>query len=238
MRSLVTPEEMAAAERRAVDSGTPVEVLMERAGRAVARTAIRMLGGRYGKKVVVVSGKGNNGGDGYAAARVLKREGVGVRCMTVADPSEVKEEAGHQRELCLQDGVRITPFDGSDLDCDLIIDAIYGTGLESRPGGIPDDYFRVIQALGNERGEALILSVDTPSGINGGSGPIMSPVHADVTVTFDAEKVGNFLAPSEYTGLVEIADIGIRCSGEIEVLERPDVVELMPSRQIDSHKRS
>ena len=238
MRPLVTPAEMAAADKAAVASGTSVEVLMDRAGRAVARTAIRMMGGRYGKKVVVVCGKGNNGGDGYAAARVLHREGAGVRCMAIAEPSELRGAARHHYERARVAGVPIGPFDPDRLTGDLIIDAIYGTGLAPRPEGIPDDYFRAIQALGYDRGSALILAVDIPSGINGQFGPIMSPVHADVTVTFGAEKIGTFLAAPEFVGEVEIADIGIRCSGTIDVLERADVLELMPHRPVDSHKRS
>ena len=238
MRSLVTPEEMAAADKAAVASGTPVEALMDRAGRAVARTAIRMMGGRYGKKVVVVCGKGNNGGDGYAAARVLHREGVGVRCMALADPSELKGAAREHYEKARSAGVPVGAFDPEGLSCDLVIDAIYGTGLTPRPEGVPDNYFRAIQTLGYDRGSALVLAVDVPSGISGRFGPIMSPVFADVTVTFGTEKVGTFLAPPEYVGEVEVVDIGIRCSGSIEVLERADVVRFMPHRPVDSHKRS
>lgn len=238
MRSLVTPEEMAAADKAAVDSGTPVEVLMDRAGRAVARTALRMMGGRYGKKVIVVCGKGNNAGDGYAAARVLRREGVAVRCMALASPGDLKGAARHHHDLAVRAGVRIGPFDSSDLDCDLVIDAIYGTGLTSRPDGVPDDHFRAIQLLGYDRGDSLILAIDIPSGISGRYGPIMAPVHADVTVAFGAEKVGTFIAPPEYVGEVEVVDIGIRRSGNIHVLERSDVAEVMPYRSVDSHKRS
>ena len=238
MRPLVTPEEMAAADKAAVASGTLVEVLMDRAGRAVARTAIRMMGGRYGRKVVVVCGKGNNDGDGYAAARVLRREGVGVRCMALADPSELKGAAREHYEKARAAGVPVGAFDPERLSCDLVIDAIYGTGLTSRPEGVPDDYLRVIQTLGYDRGSALVLAVDIPSGINGDSGPIMSPVRADVTVTFGAEKVGTFLAGPEFVGEVEVADIGISCSGTIEVLERTDVIQFMPHRRVDSHKRS
>ncbi|MEA2517459.1 MAG: ADP-dependent NAD(P)H-hydrate dehydratase / NAD(P)H-hydrate epimerase [Actinomycetota bacterium] len=238
MRPLVTPEEMAAAEKAAIDSGTPVEELMDRAGRAVARTAIRMMEGRYGKKVAVVCGKGNNAGDGYAAARILRREGVAVRCIAIAPPSELAGAARYHYDLAQKAGVSVTPFDGNELDSDLVIDAIYGTGLTPRPDGVPEEYFKAIQLLGHDRGAALILSIDVPSGISGEFGPIMSPVHADVTVTFGAEKVGTFLAPPEYTGQVEIADIGIKCEGEIDVLERANVADLMPHRPIDSHKRS
>jgi len=78
---------MARADAAAIAAGTSAEILMERAGRAVARAAIRAAGGRYGKRVLVVCGKGNNGGDGFVAARLLRREGMTVTCLTTFDPS-------------------------------------------------------------------------------------------------------------------------------------------------------
>ena len=85
MKPLLTPEEMAAADADAIAAGTPASVLMERAGRHVAAAAIRAAGGRYGKRAVVVCGKGNNGGDGFVAARVLAGAGLRVRCLAVID---------------------------------------------------------------------------------------------------------------------------------------------------------
>ncbi|MFP5317327.1 MAG: NAD(P)H-hydrate dehydratase [Acidimicrobiia bacterium] len=115
MRPIVTPEEMKAIDEAAPE---PVEVLVERAGAAVARAALRMLGGGYGRRVVVVAGKGNNGADGRAAAARLVRRGVGVQVVDAA--------AG-------------APAVGP---CDLVIDAAYGTGFRGEyrapePGGAP-----------------------------------------------------------------------------------------------------
>lgn len=246
MRTLVTSDEMAAADGAAVASGTSVETLMDRAGRAVARTAIRMMEGRYGKKVVVVCGKGNNGGDGYAAARVLHQEGVHVRCLSVEDPDGLTGAARAHFEAAVQEGVSVTSFDRSRLTSDLVIDAIYGTGLAPRREGVPDDYFSAIQAIADLRRDAdepeieapLVLAVDIPSGISGLHGPIMHPVHADVTVTFASEKLGAFVSDPRYTGEVEVADIGIQPKGWIEVMERADVAARLPRRPTDSHKRS
>jgi NAD(P)H-hydrate epimerase len=109
---ILTPEEMADVDRHAVE---PVDVLIERAGFAVARAAHRMLGGGYGRRVIVVAGRGNNGADGRAAARVLAQRGVAVSVRQASD---------------IAPGEQLGP-------ADLVLDAAYGTGL-SRPYGPPD----------------------------------------------------------------------------------------------------
>ncbi|MEA2453117.1 MAG: ADP-dependent NAD(P)H-hydrate dehydratase / NAD(P)H-hydrate epimerase [Actinomycetota bacterium] len=206
----MTPEEMAAADNAAIASGTPVEELMERAGCAVARTAIRMLEGRYGKKVVIVCGKGNNGGDGYVAERVLRREGVAARAFPVAE------------------------FDGSTQpDPDLVIDAIYGTGFR---GAADDPAIGWIESCG-----APVLSVDIPSGVDGLTGAVAGlAVRADVTVAMGAQKIGTAVGQGAvHAGLVEVVDIGIPVgSGAAHMTTRSDIVELLPTREADSHKRS
>src|SRR5262249_47188418 len=92
MRPVLTPTEMGDADRRTIAAGTPVDVLMERAGRAVAWTVRREMGGTYGRRAVVVCGKGNNGGDGHVAARALREWGVRVDVFTLDD--------GVDRQLC------------------------------------------------------------------------------------------------------------------------------------------
>src|SRR5262249_7643578 len=141
---VVTPEEMRAIDAAATE---PVEILIDRAGAAVARAAIDMLGGTYGRRVVVIAGRGNNGADGRAAGRRLARRGVRISVLDAADP-----------------GSRVPA-------CDLVIDAAYGTGFHGAwqppdPGGAP------------------VLAVDIPSGVDGTTGAINSPVlTAERTVT-------------------------------------------------------
>ena len=249
---------MASADKAAVASGTPVEVLMDRAGRAVARTAIRMMGGRYGKKVVVVCGKGNNGGDGYAAARVLHREGVGVRCMAVVDPDELTGAAREHYEKARAAGVPVGAFDPDHLSCDLVVDAILGTGFKGRidrsaPVGRAIETLwdlkmgEVVEDDGNETYARppvwpipLVLSVDIPSGIDGATGHIEgSFVPADATISMAAEKLGTFLAPTRYTGEVEIADIGVEpTSAGAFVMDRALVATAFPPRSESAHKRT
>lgn len=257
MRFLTTPEQMARADEATVAAGTPVEALMDRAGRAVARAAIDMLGGRYGRKVVVVCGKGNNGGDGYAAARVLHREGVGVRCLTVADPSELSGAARVHYERAVRAGVRVDPFDGERLrGIGLVIDAIWGTGYTGPRSDLDaqlDPSLHAVRVLGEwKRDELLglsaygaapaplVLAVDIPSGLHGEHGVVGGThVIADRTVTFGAEKVGTFLADPRYVGDVEIVDIGLqKLGGHISVLEAPDVIDVLGQRRFDAHKKS
>ena len=114
MRPVLTPAEMGEADRRTIDAGTPVDVLMERAGRAVAWTVRREMGGTYGRRAVVVCGKGNNGGDGLVAARALREWGVRVDVFTL--------EGGVDRQLC----------ERALLRADAFVDAMFGTGFRVR----------------------------------------------------------------------------------------------------------
>jgi NAD(P)H-hydrate epimerase len=211
----------------------PVEVLIERAGFAVARAARQMLGGSYGTRVTVVAGRGNNGGDGRAAARLLTRWGTGVVVLNAADVR------GHER----------LP------DADLVIDAAYGTGL-SRPYDPPDFQRALVLAvdipsgLSGRTGRAIGGGEPTPTASKegGGSGPTQSPVtdpggavRADRTVTFAAYKPGLLLGDGpEHTGVVEVADIGL--GGLVDEIATTwlvtdgDVVRLWPARARVAHK--
>ncbi|MGH9247764.1 MAG: NAD(P)H-hydrate dehydratase [Acidimicrobiales bacterium] len=199
MIPIVTPEEMAAIDRAAPE---PVDELIERAGAAVARQAVRMLGGTYGRRVAVVAGKGNNGNDGRAAAVRLRRRGVRV---AVYDAAGVP--------------ARLPP-------CDLVIDAAYGTGFRGR--------YRAPDA-----GDAPVLAVDIPSGVNGLTGEADDDaVTADTTVTFAALKPGLVLLPGrQRTGTVVVADIGLDVSSaRAHLVETVDVAAWLPSRPLDAHK--
>jgi NAD(P)H-hydrate epimerase len=227
---------MAAADRAAVDSGTPVEVLMDRAGRAVARTVIEMMGGRYGKRVVVVCGTGNNGGDGFVAARVLQAEGAGVRCLFVGDIAAVDGASLHHLDMARARGVPVGGFDAGRLEgADLIVDAIFGTGFRGSVEGASADAITAINAAG-----VPVLSIDIPSGLDGSHG-VTGPSHviADATIAIAAEKTGTFLSPPDTVGVVDVVDIGIPvASSSAEVIQARDVAAWLPSLDAVSHKRS
>src|SRR4051812_11048268 len=179
---------MAAADQRAIAAGTPEAVLVERAGGAVAHHALRMLGGSYGRRVVVICGKGNNGADGRVAARRLRAWGVGVD------------------ELALDPG-----FDASEIRrvlarADLMIDAMYGTGFHGTLGGVAA---MVVDELDATR--VPVLAIDIPSGVDGSTGAVAgAAVRADETIGFAAYKPGLLFEPGRaHAGRVRIVDIGI-----------------------------
>jgi NAD(P)H-hydrate epimerase len=216
VKPLVTPAEMAEADRRTIAAGTPVEVLMERAGRAVARAVRRRLGGAYGRRVVIVAGKGNNGGDGLVAARVLR--GWGVRVATFA----------------LAEGVDRRAF-ARELDrADLLVDAMFGTGFRGALSG--DAAWVAEQADASGR---PVVAVDIPSGVDGLTGALDGPcITATETVTFAAAKPGLLFDPGrERVGELGVADIGIATGAVVAgITEDADVASWLPARKPSTHK--
>jgi ADP-dependent NAD(P)H-hydrate dehydratase / NAD(P)H-hydrate epimerase len=209
---------MARADERAVASGTPVAVLMERAGQSVAWAVRRACGGTYGKRVVVVCGKGNNGGDGRVAARVLRGWGVRV------DRFELAQGVDQER------------FVRAVARANCVVDAMFGTGFR---GALDGDARWVADAVHDA--QAYVVAVDIPSGVSGATGAIVDEaVWADETVCFAALKPGLVLEPGRsYAGRVQVVDIGIDVSSgegpELGVTEDHDLVSI-PTRAAESHK--
>jgi hydroxyethylthiazole kinase-like uncharacterized protein yjeF len=237
MRPLLSPAQMGEADASTIESGTPGAVLMERAGRAVARTAITLLGGRYGRRVAVLCGKGNNGGDGFVAARVLHREGCAVRCFVLAAPDEFKGDAATHLVRMRKSGVRPAPFEVEAIgNPDLVIDAIFGTGFRGVVEGLPAQAIETINST-----TAMVLAVDIPSGVEGATGAVKGlAVCADSTIAMAAQKLGTALSPgASHAGDVTVADIGIPVT-EASVFEPviDDVAAVLPQRKPESHKLS
>ena len=237
MRPLLTPEAMARADRAAIEAGTPASVLMDRAGRAVARAAIGVAGGRYGKKAAVVCGKGNNGGDGFVAARVLKREGLGIRCLAVGDVEASTGAAREHLDGMRKSAVAVEPFEAARVaGVDVIVDAIFGTGFK---GAVEGEPAQAIEAMSSSGGK--IVAVDIPSGVAGATGSVEGPaVRADITVSMAAQKIGTAVGEGAVrSGRVEVVDIGIPVEGaDVFLSEAGDVARVLPSRELDAHKRS
>jgi hydroxyethylthiazole kinase-like uncharacterized protein yjeF len=216
---IVTPEAMAAADSRTIAAGTSLEVLMERAGRAVAWTVRRTMAGTYGRRAVVVCGKGNNGGDGLVAARVL--EGWGVRT-TVFE---------------LADGIARARFTRALAATDVVVDAMYGTGLRD---ALRDDAAWVAEQLA--RWSGAVVAVDIPSGVDGLTGAVPGwAVRATRTVTFAACKPGLVFEPGRsYAGDIDVVDIGIEIDDVTDppagMVTADDVRAWLPQRAPDAHK--
>lgn len=202
MNELLTTAEMADADRLTIAGGIPGFKLMKNAGRAVADVACRAVDCR---RVVVVAGPGNNGGDGFVAARYLADRGYIVRVCFVGERTRLKGDAALAAEEWKGPLEEARP-DGLT-DCDLIIDALFGAGLDRGVEGLPR---AMIDAM--NLGRVPIIAVDLPSGVNGTSGAVMgAAINATRTVTFFRRKPGHLLLPGRrHCGAVEVADIGIR----------------------------
>ena len=212
-----SPAQVVAADRHTIESGTPVEVLMDRAGRALARTARRLLGGTYGRRAVLLCGKGNNGGDGLVAARVLRRWGVDAR---------VHRLDGLDRVACERDLRR----------ADLAVDAMFGTGFRGALEGGAAWAAAAMAELG-----VPVLAADVPSGVDGSTGAVEgAAVDADHTLCFGALKTGLLLFPgAAHAGSLDVADIGLDLSTAgrpVEVFGEADVASLLPEPPPESHK--
>jgi ADP-dependent NAD(P)H-hydrate dehydratase / NAD(P)H-hydrate epimerase len=203
MIELLTTTEMAEADRLTIAGGVAGMTLMENAGRAVAGFAATP----RGRHVVVVAGPGNNGGDGFVAARHLAERGYSVRVSFVGDRDRLKGDAALAAERW--DG-SVEPASPDALaSADIIIDALFGAGLD-----------RVVDGLSRAMIEAMnvspapVVAVDLPSGVNGTTGAVMgTAVKATETVTFFRRKPGHLLLPGRlHCGLVRVVDIGIPAS--------------------------
>ncbi len=197
---LLTPEEMGRADALAAASGIDSYALMVSAGRAVAACLLRHY--PAARRAVVLCGPGNNGGDGYVAARALTETGMPVALFHLGDPARLSGDARRARQDCGMESHALDfyrPERG-----DIIVDALFGAGL-ARPLS-PD-----IQALIARTDDIPVVAVDLPSGISGLTGQVLGAAfRAAHTVTFMAAKPGHYLLPGrDNCGRLEIFDIGI-----------------------------
>ena len=213
MIPLVTASEMRTLDAAAIDElGLPGAVMMEAAGRAVAAAVVRARAEHPGP-VAVVSGAGNNGGDGFVVARVLLAAGVPTRAIVVAPPSTIGGDALLHLTVLERSGGTVIDasrdvavLEQALAGAAIVVDAVFGTGL-ARP--VTGHLAAVIAAI-NHRG-AHVIAVDLPSGIEADTGATLGvAVRAHRTITLGAPKIGIVGAPGfASAGAVEVADIGI-----------------------------
>ncbi len=246
MIPLLTSAQMGELDARTIQqAGVPGPVLMETAGRGVFRALWDRYAQRARAGVVVVCGRGNNGGDGFVVARCLLNKGVRVRTVLLGSRDRVSPDAGVHLAAFLGSGGTLTEVgsDGAGLEAavsgaPLVVDAILGTGLRSEVRGVAA---RAIEAV--NRAGAPVVSVDVPSGVDADTGGICGQaVRADLTVTFAWPKRGHFLFPgAALRGDLVVVDIGIppgflRPGAEtLRLLEGADLAGLVV-RPADAHK--
>jgi len=194
--------EMRAMDRTAIEQfGISPELLMENAGHA-AYFVLRREFGIWEKRFIIFCGLGNNGGDGFVLARKLHANGGAVQVMVLGEPDKYKGAAKNNYDILSRLPIDVSVLDDfgsvreAISDCDMVVDAIFGTGLSRDVEGTYRDVIELINAS-----HKPVLSIDIPSGVHGDTGNVMGvAVKADLTVTFGLPKLGNMLSPGYELG--------------------------------------
>ena len=221
-RPILTAEAMRATEAAAMDGGTSVETLMERAGAALAEAVFLHAGKR---PVLVLCGPGDNGGDGYVAARHLRQRGVPVRVAALAEPaSDAARWAQKEWGGWVEDLAAAGP-------AEVLVDCLFGTGLR-RP--LDEAVSARLAELADR--SRITVACDLPSGVDTDSGALLSPIPAyDLTVAFGALKPAHRLMPAmSRAGRVVLADIGLAANSDRHEIGKPE----LPRLAADAHKYS
>ncbi|MCM8556822.1 NAD(P)H-hydrate dehydratase [Sphingomicrobium sediminis] len=220
-RPILTATEMRRLEQHAFEAGTDEYALMERAGAALAEATLRFAGAR---ETLVLVGKGNNGGDGYVAARLLVEAGASVRIAAVGEPT------ADSAKLAAKDWSRpVEAIDENTAPADLVLDCLFGTGL-TRP--IDEDIAEPARRLFTAA--RRVVACDLPSGIESDTGAILTDLGpADLTVTMGALKPAHRLSPAmQACGRVASAAIGLETQSDWFEIAEPD----LPALDAQGHK--
>jgi len=245
---LVSTEEMRRIDGRAIENyGIPSASLMETAGGRAAQIIWERFG-KTGLRVLVVAGKGKNGGDGFVLARHLQNFGARVRVHTLFPPEEASGDSAvylnvlNEMRLPVESilaGDDIPRLRSAAIHSGLVVDAIMGTGFTPPARGIVGEALTALSEV-----KTRIVALDIPSGLDASTGTAAPPyLAAELTVTFGAYKRGHFLSPAaQLAGEVILADIGIppQCIEEesipLRLAGREDVAAFLPQRKFDAHK--
>lgn len=226
---LLSNAEMKEVERAAIeDMGVPSIVLMENA----AKNAAEIILAQKPQRAVVIAGKGNNGGDGLAIARHLITNNVKTKVYFIGDSQKATTDCKTNLDILKNYNANII-FD-NDIDlkhCDIIIDALIGTGLKRK---LSEEYIKIVNAINNSN--KFVVSIDCPTGINSDTGEDYGiAVNANITVTFHQPKTGLMLYPAySHTGKIIIKDIGIPYTNKSNTFILDDIS--IPKRNAYSHK--
>ena len=243
---LVTSATMRQIDREAIDNRSiPSDKLMENAGSGIAlRILTDLLREPASTRVCVFCGKGNNGGDGFVVARHLSQAGVDVQVFFIGPPVELSKDARLNYDRSVDLKLKLHEIKSYDdlprsIECDLAVDAVFGTGFTGSPHGLAAEMISYINEL-----QATVVAVDLPSGLNADTGQYEGAVvAADYTYTLAQPKFGLFLSPGrEVCGDVEVIPIGVPddvvniFNLRIDLTTADWVSEILPLRKPDGHK--
>jgi len=246
---VVTPEQMKEIDKKTINEiGIPGIVLMENAARKVSDEAVKMMGSPGGRLVVVIAGKGNNGGDAFAVARQLKGEGCFVKVFVTAMKKDITGDACINLNILEKMGESpVELVDDSGLEdlknalekADLVVDGLLGTGLKGEVRGYIKEVINIVNMA-----HKPVLAIDIPSGVSGETGQVLGCcIQAEKTVTFALPKLGMLIHPGlEHTGELIVADIGIPAKVieemkiSINMTDSVLAASMMPKRFKNSNK--
>jgi NAD(P)H-hydrate epimerase len=242
-RPLLTPDAARARDREAIALGVPGIVLMENAGRGATDVLLRELGAHL-RAPLVIGGTGQNGGDAWVVARHLAARGVRCRVLLVGDVAKIAGDAAIALRALEAVGIapehvtsldRLAPLDAALASATVVVDGLFGTGLDRPLEGLARGVVERLAACG-----LPCLALDLPSGVCGRTGQILgAAVRADVTVTFDALKRGLHQFPGvTHAGRVVVVDIGIPGprTADAWVVDRETLAAVRRRRPQDAHK--
>jgi NAD(P)H-hydrate epimerase len=249
MRVLNT-QQMREADRQTIQEiGIPSVVLMENAGRQAVAAMEAAYEDLAASRVAVLCGRGNNGGDGFVVARTLAQRGIEALVFLLGSVADVRGDARTNLEILGRLGVTVVEISDAQewelhfseiSECDLVVDAILGTGFRGPVSGLLETVIADVNGLG-----IPIVAIDLPTGVSADTHDIDGDaIQASITVTLAAPKLPLVLPPADvYGGDLVIADIGIPASvieeldgPRVELLTREEMRELVPARAADSHK--
>jgi NAD(P)H-hydrate epimerase len=245
---VVTSAQMRELDRLTIQKyQTPSLMLMERAGEGIAAAILERFARAAKKGVLVVAGKGNNGGDGFVVARLLKKKRIPCEVTLLARRAELTPDAAHNLRAWVKLKGKLSEIAADKLELlsqriaknGLLVDAILGTGMKNAVTGLFAETITLMNASG-----LPIVAVDIPSGMDSDKGhPLGVAIQAEMTVSLGYPKLGEVIHPGlAYVGELAVADIGIdnravaEIAPQIELLDRETVGWLVPRRQGDTHK--
>src|SRR5215470_4112236 len=245
---VVTAEQMREMDRLTIEKyGVPSLVLMERAGEGITQVILERFSRAAKKGVLIVAGKGNNGGDGFVVARLLKKRRIRCEVALLARKEEVSPDSAHNLRAYTKLKGQVAEVDAGGLDSlrqrmkgkGLLVDAILGTGMKNDVRGVYAEAITLMNASG-----IPTVAVDIPSGLDTDRGtPLGVSIQAEMTAALAFAKQGEVIYPGlNYVGDLVVAEIGIdsRAVQEVapktEIMQQEEISGLVPTRDADSHK--